>query len=312
MKGRFISDGSEAPRQFAHPPPAGYNPQMLNSPAQTQLNFKQIDVFSAQPFMGNPLAVVLGADGWTTEQMQRFANWTNLSETTFLLSPTHPLADYKVRIFTTSQEFPFAGHPTLGSCHAWLEAGGAPKNADEVVQECGAGLVKIKRRDGRLAFAAPPLTKTGPLDDGLLNRLVRGLGLSPADVLGHQWLVNGPRWIGLHLRSAALVLSIKPDFSQLTGLDFGLIGAYPSGHAAQFEVRGFAITDGPIEDPVTGSLNAGFAQWLIGAGVAPSKYIASQGTALGRAGRLYLEQDGAGSVWVGGDAVTRVNGTLST
>ena len=242
--------------------------------------------------------------------MQRFANWTNLSETTFLLAPTHPQADYKARIFTTSQELPFAGHPTLGSCHAWLEAGGAPRNTDEIVQECGAGLIKIKQRDGRLAFAAPPLTKTGPLDDALLDRLVHGLGIARADVLGHQWLVNGPRWAGLHLRSAELALSIKPNFSQLDSLDFGLIGAYPAGSESHFEVRGFACTDGAIEDPVTGSLNAGFAQWLISSGVAPKSYIASQGTALGRAGKIYLEQDASGQVWVGGEAVTRVDGTL--
>jgi PhzF family phenazine biosynthesis protein len=273
--------------------------------------FKQVDVFAQRTCRGNPLAVVLKADGLDDATLARFANWTNLSETTFLLPPTHPDADYHARIFTTTTELPFAGHPTLGSCHAWLEAGGRPKRADVIVQQCGVGLVEIRRDVDMLAFAAPPLRRTGPLDATLLARLTDGLGLSPDDLLGHQWIVNGPQWIGLHLRSAAHVLAARPDYQKLIGLEFGLIGAYPSGSECDYEVRGLAYSDGPVEDPVTGSLNAGFAQWLIGAGIAPERYIAAQGTLLGRAGRVALSRDAAGTVWVGGATRTVIDGSVS-
>jgi PhzF family phenazine biosynthesis protein len=275
-----------------------------------QRRFTQVDVFSEAPLGGNPLAVVIDADGLDDAAMQRFANWTNLSETTFLLPPTQPEADYRVRIFTPSTELPFAGHPTLGSCHAWLEAGGSPKRADVIVQECGAGLISIRRDGQRLAFAAPPMRKTGPLDDALLNRLIVALGLSRDDVLDHQWLVNGPNWIGLYLRSAELVLAAKPNFESLKGLDFGLVGPHPPGSACAFEVRAFAYFDGHIEDPVTGSLNAGIAQWLIGQGIAPDHYIAAQGTALGRSGRIHVDKDAEGGIWIGGLSRTVVSGQV--
>ncbi len=272
--------------------------------------FKQVDVFSDQAGCGNPVAIVLDAVGLDDAALQRFANWTNLSETTFLLPPAQPSADYRVRIFTTTTELPFAGHPTLGSCHAWLEAGGRSHATDYVVQECAAGLIKIQRDGARLAFAAPPLRKSGPIDDALLERLVRGLGIARADVLGHQWLVNGPQWVGLRLRSAEQVLALKPDYAALNGIEFGVVGAYPAGSPYQFELRAFAYSDGPVEDPVTGSLNAGVAQWLIGAGLAPERYIASQGTVLGRAGRVYASRDADGQVWIGGVSQTLVDGQV--
>jgi PhzF family phenazine biosynthesis protein len=273
--------------------------------------FKQIDVFAADACRGNPLAVVLDAAGLDDAALQRFANWTNLSETTFLLPSTHPDADYRVRIFTTTQELPFAGHPTLGSCHAWLEAGGVPRSREQIVQECGVGLITIKREDGRYAFAAPPRKRTGPLDDALLARLITGIGLGPADVIGHEWLVNGPQWIGLRLRSAELVLRAQPDFNALRGLDFGLVGAHPPGGECDVEVRAFSFVDGPVEDPVTGSLNAAIGQWLIGAGHAPERYVAAQGTAIGRAGRVYVSRDSQGDIWVGGAAHTIIDGIVT-
>lgn len=273
-----------------------------------QRRFAQVDVFAEHPLGGNPLAVVIDAEGMDDAAMQRVANWTNLSETTFLLPPTQAGADYRVRIFTTTTELPFAGHPTLGSCHAWLEAGGKPKQDAVIVQECGLGLIPIRRDGPRLAFAAPPLRRSGPLDDALLARLIDALALRREDVLDHQWLVNGPQWIGLHLRSAELVLNAKPDFAKLKGLDFGLVGPHPPGSACEYEVRAFAFFDGPVEDPVTGSLNAGIAQWLIGAGVAPERYVAAQGTALGRSGRVHVSRDADGRIWIGGQSHTVVSG----
>lgn len=275
-----------------------------------QRKFMQLDVFAEQPISGNPLAVVVDGNGLDDTTMQHFANWTNLSETTFLLPPTHPEADYHVRIFTPSVELPFAGHPTLGSCHAWLANGGTPNRPDIIVQECGAGLIKIRRDENRLAFAAPPLRKSGALDNELLQRLMVALALSPADVLDHQWLVNGPNWIGLRLRSAALVLSAKPNYELLKGIDFGLVGPHPAGSECAFEVRAFAYFDGHIEDPVTGSLNAGIAQWLIGKGLAPDHYIAAQGTALGRQGRVHVQKDADGVIWIGGHTQTVVEGKV--
>jgi PhzF family phenazine biosynthesis protein len=274
--------------------------------------FHQVDVFSAVPLKGNPLAVVHAAQGLSEAQMAAFAHWTNLSETTFLLPPTQPGADYRVRIFTPARELPFAGHPTLGSCWAWLAAGGQAKEAGVVVQECGVGLVRVQRdavHPARLAFAAPPLMRSGPLEPELLGRITQALGLQAADVLHHQWIDNGPGWVGLMLRSAAQVLAMQPDWTVLGDVKLGLVGAQAAGSDTQFEVRAFVPDLGVYEDPVTGSLNAGMAQWLIGAGLAPPQYVAAQGAALGRAGRVYIRQV-EGQVWVGGDVVCAVEGAV--
>jgi len=285
-----------------------------------QRRFHQLDVFSAVALKGNPLAVVHAAEGMTDDTMAAFARWTNLSETTFLLPPRDAAADYRVRIFTPGGELPFAGHPTLGSCHAWLAAGGAPKSPGMVVQECGVGLVRIRRSgdggnssgnsSGRLAFAAPPLRRSGPLEPELLTRIISGLGLNASDVLQHQWADNGPGWSALMLKSAEQVLAVKPDWSVLGDVKLGLVGAQPAGHDTQFEVRAFVPGPPAYEDPVTGSLNAGLAQWLIGAGLAPAAYVAAQGAALGRAGRVFVSQEGS-DVWIGGDVVVCVEGTVS-
>ena len=272
--------------------------------------FHQLDVFSAAPLKGNPLAVVHDAAGLSEAAMADFARWTNLSETTFLLAPTDPAADYRVRIFTPGGELPFAGHPTLGSCHAWLVAGGVPRAPGEVVQECGVGLVRIRRNGARLAFAAPPLRRTGPLDEALVQRIAAGLGLARADVLQHQWVDNGPGWCAVMLCSAAQVLALQPDWAMLSDLKLGVLGAQQGGHDALWEVRAFVPALGVREDPVTGSLNAGLAQWLIGAGLAPAQYVVAQGAALQRDGRVYVERTGE-TVWVGGDVCVCVEGTLS-
>ena len=275
--------------------------------------FHQLDVFSAVPLKGNPLAVVHSAQGLSDDDMAAFARWTNLSETTFLLPPTDAAAaaaDYRVRIFTPGGELPFAGHPTLGSCHAWLAAGGAPRDADVVVQECGVGLVRIRRSGGRLAFGAPPLRRTGPLEAELLQRIVAATGLTMQDVLHHQWVDNGPGWCAVMLKSAAQVLGVKVDASMLGGIKLGLVGPHPTGGPCAFELRAL-FHDGPmmIEDPVTGSLNASVAQWLIGAGLAPSSYVAGQGAVLQRDGRVYIEKLGD-TVWVGGDVVACIVGEV--
>ncbi|MBX3653492.1 MAG: PhzF family phenazine biosynthesis protein [Ramlibacter sp.] len=280
--------------------------------------FKQVDVFTAEPYLGNPLAVVLDGSGLTTEEMQHFTHWTNLSEATFLLPPTQAGADYRVRIFCPGRELPFAGHPTLGSCHAWLQAGGTPQG-EYVVQECGVGLVKLRRDGDRLAFAAPPLKKSGPLTEDEVALIARGLGVPRSDIVAHAWCDNGPNWRGVMLRSAEQVLALKPDGAVLAGLDVGVVGPRGKvgvvGAADQdgiaFEVRAFFPgNNGLAEDPVTGSLNAALAQWLIGAGLAPAQYVASQGTALGRAGRVHVVQDG-GDLWIGGSSVTCVDGTVT-
>jgi len=279
-----------------------------------QRRFHQLDVFSAVPLKGNPLAVVHAAQGLGDDTMAAFARWTNLSETTFLLPPTEAAAargaDYRVRIFTPGGELPFAGHPTLGSCHAWLAAGGQPRAAGVVVQECGVGLVRIRRAGGRLAFAAPPLRRTGPLEAALLARIVAGLGLGASDVLHHQWVDNGPGWCAVMLRSGEQVLSVRLDWTALGPLKLGLVGAQAAGADTAFEVRAFVPGLGVPEDPVTGSLNAGLAQWLVGAGLAPTAYVAAQGAALGRAGRVYVEQDGA-DMWIGGDVVVCIEGGVT-
>jgi PhzF family phenazine biosynthesis protein len=272
--------------------------------------FDQLDVFTAVPLKGNPLAVVHAAEGLDDATLAAFARWTNLSETTFLLPPIDPAADYRVRIFTPGGELPFAGHPTLGSCHAWLAAGGVPRSAGVVVQECGVGLVRVRRGGSRLAFAAPPLRRTGPLAADLLHKIAQGLGLTAADIVQHQWVDNGPGWCAVMLRSAEQVLAVRPDWAVLGGLKLGLVGPQLAGQDTQFEVRAFVPGLGVPEDPVTGSLNAGVAQWLIGAGLAPPVYTAAQGAALGRAGRVMIEQEG-GTIWVGGDVVACVEGTVT-
>lgn len=275
--------------------------------------FMQVDVFTHEPLKGNPLAVVLDADGMDDATMRSFARWTNLSETAFLLPPTQPGADYRVRVFTPDRELPFAGHPTLGSCHAWLQGGGRPRD-EVIVQECGLGLVRVRRQataqGPRLAFAAPPLRRGGPLDADTLARIVRCLRIAPADVQRHQWACNGPDWAVVMLGSAQAVLDLKPDFAAIGALDIGVLGPYPAGSDCQFELRAFLPTPGVQEDPVTGSLNAGVAQWLIGADLAPPRYVASQGTALCRAGRVHVEQAGA-DVWIGGHSVTCIEGSLA-
>ena len=310
--------------------------------------FKQVDVFTATPYLGNPLAVVLDGQGLTDETMQRFARWTNLSETTFLLPPTQPTADYRVRIFTPGGELPFAGHPTLGSCHAWLQAGGQPKRADVIVQECAKGLVVIRRTataqdQGRLAFAAPQMTRSAP-SPAALAQMASALGLKATQILAAQLLDNGPVWLSLLLDSPDTVLQLQPNQAALLRLQahVGVAALYPTEtvestpligranrearafdqqHAVDtspqtlqtidLEVRSFVASTTVYEDPVTGSLNASLAQWLMADGILPERYTASQGVCLERAGLVFLERDAAGQVWVGGDVVTCVDGHVT-
>jgi predicted PhzF superfamily epimerase YddE/YHI9 len=268
--------------------------------------FQQVDVFGAEPYLGNPVAVVLDGDGLADDEMAQIANWTNLSETTFVLSPTDPAADYRVRIFTPSRELPFAGHPTLGTCHAWLTAGGAPA-AGDVVQECGVGLVRVRRVGGRLAFAAPPLVRSGPVDAADVDRLTAAAGVDPARVVAAEWVDNGPGWVALLLDDVHVVLAADPRGD--VG-DLGLVALLPPGGDADVEVRAFFPKDGTTaEDPVTGSLNASVAQWLLGSGRLTAPYVARQGTAIGRAGRVHVSSD-ADAVWIGGATTTCVDGTL--
>lgn len=269
--------------------------------------FRQVDVFSADPFLGNPVAVVHDAEGISDDEMARFARWTNLSETTFLLPPSTPEADYRLRIFTPGEELPFAGHPTLGSAHAWLEAGGHPGHPDRVVQECGAGPVTLRRGE-TLAFEAPPLVRSGPVSADDLERISRALRIGPEDIVDAAWIDNGPGWVGVLLRDADAVLALRPDPAAFGDLDIGVVGVRRRGDTA-CEVRAFCPGFGITEDPVTGSLNAGIAQWLAGT-VLPTSYVAAQGTALGRAGRVHVERD-RDTVWVGGATTTRVTGTVA-
>jgi len=299
--------------------------------------FKQVDVFTATPYYGNPLAVVLDGAGLSDDEMQRFARWTNLSETTFVLPPTQAGADYRVRIFTPGTELPFAGHPTLGSCHAWLENGGKPRQADVIVQECAVGLVSIRRAGHHLAFAAPPLKRSTPAPE-LLASVAQALGISTAQIRAAQQLDNGPQWLGLLLDSTDTVLALAPDHQRLKDLKqkvgvcavesaqpaISLIAKSsrearafaehaadaPQQAAPDLEVRAFAAPVGITEDPVTGSLNASLAQWLMAEGHMPERYLASQGTCLGRAGRVQLERDASGQVWVGGQVVTCISGQV--
>jgi len=268
----------------------------------------QVDVFTTEPYRGNPVAVVLDGPGLSTEEMQRFAHWMNLSETTFVLPPSEAGADYQVRIFTPAAELPFAGHPTLGTCHAWLEAGGAPRQAGTVVQQCRAGLVTLRQTGEGLAFAAPPVLRDGPVEEELLGRIASVLGIDRADIVDASWADNGPGWVAVLLASAEAVLAVKPAASDL---DLGLVGPYPPGSPQAFEVRAFFPKDGATtEDPVTGSLNASLASWLLRAGYARAPYVASQGTALGRAGRAHISTGPGGTIWVAGATVTCVSGQV--
>lgn len=278
----------------------------------TTFKFSQLDVFTDTPLKGNPLAVVHAADALDEVRMQAFAGWTNLSETTFLLAPTDATADYRVRIFTPARELPFAGHPTLGSCHAWLAAGGEPKGR-EIIQECAAGLVRIRREGERLAFAAPPLVRSGAVEAAVLAQIASSLRIAPEAIRASQWVDNGPGWVAVLLGTRAEVLALEPDFAAMRGLEVGVVGPWPGTEAnepAQFEVRAFIPGVGVAEDPVTGSLNAGLAQWLIGAGLAPPHYVASQGAVLGRAGRVHVDRID-GDFWIGGHTVACVDGRVT-
>ena len=267
---------------------------------------EQVDVFTTTRYAGNPVAVVLDADGLDTEEMQRFAHWTNLSETTFVLPPTSAQADYRVRIFTPVAELPFAGHPTLGTCHAWLGNGGEPADPDAIVQECGAGLVRVRRTPDGLAFGAPPLLREGPVDEADVEHIAAVLNIDRPAILDAAWADNGPGWVAVLLESAEAVLALRPGF---VDLDVGVVGPYPDGSPEAFEVRAFFPKDGStVEDPVTGSLNASLAKWLLATGRANAPYVASQGTALGRAGRAHISLDDEGGIWVGGGTVTCVTG----
>jgi PhzF family phenazine biosynthesis protein len=288
--------------------------QIADPPCETwhtvavQRAFRQVDVFTSTPYRGNPLAVILEADGLSTGQMQQIAKWTNLSETTFVLPPTTPGADYQVRIFTPVAELPFAGHPTLGTCHAWLEAGGRPARADAIRQQCGAGLITVRQAEPGLAFGAPPLLRSGPVEESLVARIASALGIGREQILDAEWADNGPGWVAVLLESAAAVLALRPGF---VDLNLGVVGPCPPGSPETFEVRAFFPKDGTtVEDPVTGSLNASLAQWLLRTGRASAPYIASQGTALGRLGRVHISRDPDGMIWVGGQTITCISGEI--
>ena len=270
--------------------------------------FAQVDVFTTEPGLGNPLAVVLDGSGLDTQAMQRFASWTNLSETTFVLPAEDPAADYRVRIFHPDAELPFAGHPTLGTCHAWLAAGGTPRDASHVVQECGAGLVTVRRDDDALAFGAPPLLRSGPVDEGDLVAIAASIGVPRSAIVDAQWGDNGPGWVIVLLESAEAVLAVDPGS---VSLDLGLVGLYPPGSEFALEVRALYPQHGyVVEDPVTGSLNASAAGWLLSTGRVTAPYTASQGTVMGRAGRVHITLDADGTVWTGGRSVTVIEGTV--
>ncbi len=312
---------------------------MHSSTSATRLRpFKQVDVFTATPYLGNPLAVVLDGTGLSDEQMQSFARWTHLSETTFVLPPTHPEADYRVRIFTPTTELPFAGHPTLGTCHAWLAAGGAPQSSEVIVQECQVGLVRIRHQGARLAFAAPPLKRSAPSAERL-TQVLAALGLQAHQLKAAQLLDTGPVWLGLLLDNMDTVLGLTPDHAALKNLGqkVGVAAAdtaqaapvliarssqearafvdhkndQPIHPAPDLEVRAFAAPSGIDEDPVTGSLNASLAQWLIADGLMPERYLAAQGTCLERAGRVHIERDASGQVWIGGAVVSCIEGYVT-
>ena len=272
--------------------------------------FKLVDVFGETPLAGNPLAVVFDAEGFDAGKMLKIARWMNLSETVFLMAPTDPAADYKARIFTLDRELPFAGHPTLGACHAWLEAGGRPRSSGLVVQECGAGLIPLRRGEGINAFAAPPILRGGPVEDALLDEVAAVLRIGRGDIVDAQWIDNGPGWIGVLMSSAEAVLRLQPARDHTRRIDIGVVGPHAPGSDLAFELRAiFSDQHGGLrEDPVTGSLNASMAQWLLASGRATAPYLAAQGTALGCVGRIHISQDTDGQVWVGGSARTIVSG----
>ena len=318
--------------------------ELESLPVTRTRRFSQLDVFASAPFSGNPLACIVDAEGMSTEEMHRFTRWANLSESSFLLKPTVPEADYRVRIFTIPRELPFAGHPTIGSCQAWLDAGGQPKTPGRVVQECGAGLIELKLTPGevtdQVAFAAPPLIRSGEVEESLIVEMAEVLGIERNEVVAAQWGDNGPGWVILMMADAEAVLGLQAPGGPRTELDLGVVGLYPNADlnadavsgaeavsgsdsgadsdSCAMEIRAFFAdgTGGIFEDPVTGSLNASVAQWLLGehspATSLPARYVASQGTALGRRGRIYIEKDPDGVIWVGGIAVASITGTVET
>jgi PhzF family phenazine biosynthesis protein len=272
-----------------------------------QRRFTQVDVFTSVPYRGNPLAVVFDGDGLSDEAMARFANWTNLSETTFVLPTTDAAADYRVRIFTPAGELPFAGHPTLGTCQVWLDRGGSPKG-EHVVQECGVGLVRIRRDGDRLAFAAPPLVRSGSVEPELVRSIERAIG---ADVVDAAWADNGPGWIAVEVADIATIRALRTDFGESRDLKLGVVARCPAGDAEQFELRAFFPTGTVhMEDPVTGSLNASVAMWLMDRDPSLTGYVARQGLALGRDGRVHVDRDESGTIWIGGDVATCITGTV--
>jgi PhzF family phenazine biosynthesis protein len=271
--------------------------------------FAQVDVFSSAPFLGNPVAVVLDGSGLRDDEMQHLARWTNLSETTFVLPATTDRADYRLRIFTPGGELPFAGHPTLGSAHAWIEAGGVPRRAESIVQECAAGLVELRRDEAGLSFAAPPTVRDGGIDDADLDRVARALGISRERIVDHQWVDNGPGWSVVRLATAAEVLALEPDFSHYPEAMVGALGAYPEGAEHAFELRSFAPGIGVVEDPVCGSMNASVAQWLLRNGEVSVPYTVGQGSRLHRAGSIRIAPDGE-RLWVGGATTTLIRGEV--
>jgi len=276
----------------------------------TSYPFQMIDVFGEGAFAGNPLAVITTPHDLDLETMQRITRWLNLSETTFLLPPTDPAADYRVRIFTLDRELPFAGHPTLGTCHAWLGGGGVPRGGDMVVQQCGAGLVRVRRDNGHLAFAAPPLIRSGPVDDDKRREIAAILGIAAVDIVDAAWVDNGPGWVAVLLGSAEAVLAIEPARHHPARVEIGVVGFYPPGGTEAYEIRSLFSDPfgGLVEDPVTGSLNASVAQWLLDSGRVTAPYAVSQGTRLDRRGRIHVDKDIEGQVWIGGNSATMFSG----
>ena len=274
-----------------------------------QRPFAQVDVFSPVAYLGNPVAVILDAEDLEDADMQRIARWTNLSETTFVLPPTTREADYRLRIFTPGGELSFAGHPTLGSAHAWLEHGGTPKVSERLVQQCGAGLVEVRRRAGVWSFAAPPTRRSGDIEQEYLGQIVDAFGIDHDQVLAHQWVDNGPGWAVVRLATAHEVLELQPDLSRIPTAMVGAIGAHPAGNEHAFELRTFAPGVGVAEDPVCGSMNASVAQWLLRTGAVSGSYRVAQGRRLGRAGDVTITAEPDGTIWVGGDTNTLFHGT---
>lgn len=275
--------------------------------------FRLVDVFGVEPLTGNPLAVVVDSQGMGTDEMLELTRWLNFSETTFLLPPEAPEADYRVRIFTLAGELPFAGHPRLGTCHVWASVAG--ESRDEIVQECGAGLIRIRRTEDRYAFEAPGLERDGPIDEDYLSVITEVLGVNPSDVVSSRWVDNGPGWAGILLNDADAVLELEPDFARNTKrekLDIGVVGFHEPDSATRYEVRAFFSGQGGkmIEDPVTGSLNASVAQWMLSEERVEAPYVAAQGTALGRCGRIHISTDPSGSVWVRGRVFDIVSGEI--